>query len=174
MTEGCTLYLPSTRMLDFKRQIIIFIHNFVPSNDESITSSYFFTLGKTGKPNQASWMMPFHILGKCIQIYNPSKFKDIDSAVKFNVGKTILSNRMFFWDECNWCDKRTVNISSYNKLALLTDLICKNFMRGFVPRFCKWATTTVCHYSWKTCLGCMQGVVSWGEDSRSTEYCTWM
>ena len=32
-TEGRSLYLPNTKMLDFKGRMIIFIHNIVPSND---------------------------------------------------------------------------------------------------------------------------------------------
>jgi hypothetical protein len=111
-TKGCTLYPPDTMMSDFKRQTIIFLHNFVPSNDESISVSCFFTLGKTGKPNQALWLMPFRVLGKCIQRCNPVKFENIDSAVKFTIDKTILSNRMFFGDKCNWCDKYSGDVSS--------------------------------------------------------------
>ena len=44
LTEGCTLFPPNTKITNFNRQIIIFVHNFVPSNDESILSSCFFSL----------------------------------------------------------------------------------------------------------------------------------
>ena len=49
-TEGYAIYPPNTKMNNFNRRIIIFVHNFVPSNDESILPSCFFTLNKRGNP----------------------------------------------------------------------------------------------------------------------------
>jgi len=54
LNENRTLYPPNLRMSDFKGQILIFAHNFVPTDDVLITHEYFFTLGKSGKPNQSS------------------------------------------------------------------------------------------------------------------------
>ena len=53
--------------------------------------------------------------------YNPSQFIDVDAAVGSTVEQTILTNRMFFGGEKNWCDKRTGDLTSYNDLAQLTD-----------------------------------------------------
>jgi hypothetical protein len=121
LNENRTLYPPNSRMSDFKRQILIFIHNFVPTDDVSITPKCFFTLGKLGKPNQSSWLMPFHVLGKCMHRYNPGQFIDVDAAVRSTVEQTILTNHMFFGGKKNWCDKRTGDPTSYNELAQLTD-----------------------------------------------------
>ena len=89
-----TLYLP-----DFKGGTIFFVNNFVPSDDDSITSNCFFMLGKMGKPNQTLWVMPFHVVGICTQWYSPNKFEDIDSAMKLTVeDKTILSKAMILLD----------------------------------------------------------------------------
>jgi len=52
LDENRTLYPPNSRMSDFRRQILIFVQNFVPTDDKSITPECFFTLGKSGKPNQ--------------------------------------------------------------------------------------------------------------------------
>ncbi len=49
-----TLYPPNTEMTDFSEWFIIFVQNLVPSNNETITQDYFFTLGKMGRPNQSS------------------------------------------------------------------------------------------------------------------------
>ena len=70
------LYPPNSKMSDFRRQLIIFVHNVIPTDDVSITPECFFTLGKSGKPNQSSWMMPFRVLGKCMRRYNPGMFID--------------------------------------------------------------------------------------------------
>jgi hypothetical protein len=121
LNENRTLYPPNSRMSDFKGRILIFVHNFVPTDDVSITHECFFTLGKLGKPNQSSWIMPFHVLGKCMHRYNPGQFIDVDCAVRSTVEQTILTNRMFFGGEKNWCDKRTGDLTSYNDLAQLTD-----------------------------------------------------
>jgi hypothetical protein len=60
LNENRTLYPPNSRMPDFRRRILIFVHKFVPTDDKLITPECFFTLGKSGKPNQYSWIMPFH------------------------------------------------------------------------------------------------------------------
>ena len=122
-----TLYPPNSRMSDFKGRILIFVHNFVPTDDVSITPESFFTLGKSGKPNQTSWLMPFRVLGKCMHRYNPGQFIDVDAAVRSTVEQTILTNRMFFGGKKNWCDKRTGNLTSYNDLAQLTNPIGQIF-----------------------------------------------
>ena len=106
--EGGNIYPSNTKMSDFKRQMILFVHNFVPSNDESISPNWFFTLGKMGKPNQVSWMMPFLVLGKCTWRYSLSKFDDVDSAMRININRTIFSNhgklfvgkRQAHWQHC--------------------------------------------------------------------------
>jgi hypothetical protein len=94
-------------MSDFRRRILIFVHKFVPTDDKSITPECFFTLGKSGKPNQAFWLMPFRVLGKCMHRYNPGQFIDVDAAVESTVEQTILTNHMFFCGKKNWWDKRT-------------------------------------------------------------------
>ena len=53
LNENRTLYPPNSRMSDFKGRILIFVHNFVPTDDVSITPECFFTLGESGKPNQS-------------------------------------------------------------------------------------------------------------------------
>ena len=52
LNKNWPLYPPNSRMSDFMRQILIFIHNFVPTDDILITPECFYTLGKSGKPNQ--------------------------------------------------------------------------------------------------------------------------
>ena len=52
--ENWLLYPPNSKMSDFRRQILIFVHNFVLTDGKSITPECFFTLGKSGKPNQSS------------------------------------------------------------------------------------------------------------------------
>jgi hypothetical protein len=146
-------------MLDFKRRTIISLHNFVPRDDESISPSCFFMLSKMGKPNQASWVVPSCVLGKCIQRYNPGKFKHIDSALKFTINKIILSKRMLFSDKHNWCDKCTDNFSSYNELALMIDLICGKFHERLWAKILEEGGQLPRHHSWKTCMGCMQGAL---------------
>jgi hypothetical protein len=121
LNENRTLYPPNSRMSDFRRRILIFVHNFVPTDDVSINPKCFFTLGKLGKPNRSSWSMPFRVLGKCMRHYNPGQFIDVDAAVRSTVEQTILTNHMFFGGEKNWCDKRTGDLTSYNDLAQLTD-----------------------------------------------------
>ena len=152
-TEGRSLYPPNTKMSDFKRCMVIFVHNCASSDDDSFSPNCFFTLGKMGNPNQVLWLFSFHVLGKCTQRYNPGKFKDVDSAVKSIVDKTILSNHMLFGDKHNWCDKSTDNIASYNNLALLTDPIARNFTRDFATRFWMKVVTTVSLF-----LECMRGM----------------
>jgi hypothetical protein len=101
LNENRTLYPPNSRMSDFRRRILFFVHNFVPTDDVSITPECFFTLGKSGKPNQSSWSMLFRVLGKCMHRYNPGQFIDVDAAVRSTVEQTILTNRMFFGGEKN-------------------------------------------------------------------------
>ena len=111
LNENRTLYSPNSRMSDFRRRILIFVHNFVPTDDKSVTPECFFTLGKSGKPNQSSWLMPFRVLGKCMHRYNPGQFIDVDAAVESTVEQTILTNHMFFCGKKNWWDKRTGNLT---------------------------------------------------------------
>ena len=106
---------PNTRMTDFNRKILIFVHNFVPTTDKSISPDWFFTLGKTGKPNQNSWIMPFKVLGRGVRRYQPDTFSDDDSAVASTVNKVILTNRMLFDGKKNWCSKTTGDLKSYSE-----------------------------------------------------------
>ncbi len=53
--------------------------------------------------------------------YNPGQFIDVDAAVRSTVEQTILTNRMFFGGEKDWCDKCTGDLTSYNDLVQLTD-----------------------------------------------------
>ena len=48
LNENRPLYPPNSRMSDFRRRILIFVHNFVPTDDVSITPECFFTLGESG------------------------------------------------------------------------------------------------------------------------------
>ena len=98
------LYPPNSRMSDFRRRILVFVHNFVPTDEKSITLECFFTLGKSGIPNQSSWIMPFRVLGKCIRHYNPRQFIDVDAAVRSTVEQTIQTNHMFSGGVKNWCE----------------------------------------------------------------------
>ena len=127
LNKNWPLYPSNSRMSDFRRQILIFVHNFVPTDDISITPECFFTHGESGKPNQSSWIMPFHVLGKCMRRYNPGQFIDVDAAVRSTVEQTIQTNCMFFGREKNWCDKRTGDLASSNNLAQLTDQIGQIF-----------------------------------------------
>jgi len=123
LNENRLLYPPNSKMSDFRRRILIFVHNFIPTDDKSIIPERFFTLGKSGKPNQLSWimLMSFNVLGKCMHRYNPEQFIDVDVAVGSTVEQTILTNHMFFGGENNWCDKRTCDLTSYIDLAQLTN-----------------------------------------------------
>jgi hypothetical protein len=91
LRENRSVCPPNTRMIDFNRKILIFVHNFVPTTDKSISPNWFFTLGETGKPNQKSWIMPFNVLGKCLGRYQPDTFSDDDSAVASTVNNVILT-----------------------------------------------------------------------------------
>jgi hypothetical protein len=71
--------------------------------------------------------MVFRVLGKCKHRYNPGQFIDVDAAVRSTVEQTILTNRMFFGGEHNWCCKRRGDLASYNELAQLTDPIGQIF-----------------------------------------------
>ena len=121
------LYVPNSRMSDFKRRILIFVHNFVPTDNVSITPECLFTLRKLGKPNQSSWIMPFRVLGKCMLRYNPGQFIDVDAAVRSTVEQTILTNCMLFGGKKNWCDKRTGDLTLYNDLTQMMDPIGQIF-----------------------------------------------
>jgi hypothetical protein len=94
LNENQPLYPPNSRMSDFSRQILIFVHNFVPTDDVSISPECFFTLRELGKPNQSSWIMPFRVLGKCMHRYNPGQFIHFDAAARSTVEQTIQTNRM--------------------------------------------------------------------------------
>ena len=59
--------------------------------------------------------------------YKPRQFIDVDAAVRSTIEQTIITNRMFFGGEKNWCDKRTGDLTSYNDLAQLADPLCQIF-----------------------------------------------
>jgi hypothetical protein len=127
LRENRSVCPPNTRMTDFNRKTLIFVHNFVPKTDKSISPDWFFTLGETGKPNQNSWIMPFNVLGKGMRRYQPDTFSDDDSAVRSIIDKVILSNRMLFDGKYDWCSERTGDLKSYKDLCQLTDPIVKKF-----------------------------------------------
>jgi hypothetical protein len=104
LNENQPLYPPNSRMTDFRRQILIFVHNFVPTDNISITPESFFTLGKSVKPNQSSWILPFRVLGKCLRRCNPGQFIDVDAAVRSTVEQTIQTNHMFSGGVKNCCE----------------------------------------------------------------------
>ncbi len=53
LNENRPLYPPNLRMSDFRRRILIFVHNFVPTDDIDY-SGMFLHPQKSGKPNQSS------------------------------------------------------------------------------------------------------------------------
>ena len=119
-----------------------------------------------GKPNQMGWVMQFHVLGKWIWRYSPDEFEDVDSAVKFIIDKTILSNCMLFGDKHrrHFILQQTGSVDRSDLLTFSWEALCQYFGRGRqLPH----------HYPRNPCLGSMHGVVT-GEDSQSTEYSTWM
>ena len=68
-STGRILYPPNTWMKSFSGNIVILVSNFVPTDDKSISPECFFTLGKEGRPNQMSILMPMRVLGKCMRRY---------------------------------------------------------------------------------------------------------
>ena len=125
LRENRAVCPPNTRMTSFDGKSIIGVHNFVPSTDKSISPDWYFTLGKTGKPNQSTFIMPFNVLGRCLRRYT-NTFSDDDSAVRSIVDKVFLSNRMLFDGKKDWCSKETGDLKSYKDLCLRTDPIVKN------------------------------------------------
>ena len=129
LRENRAVCPPNTRMTSFDGKSIIGVHNFVPSTDKSISPDWYFTLGKTGKPNQSTFIMPFNVLGRCLHRYT-NTFSDDDSAVRSIVDKVFLSNRMLFDGKKDWCSKETGDLKSYKDLCLLPDPIVKNFHKN--------------------------------------------
>jgi hypothetical protein len=84
-STGRTLYLypPNTKMKDFSGNIVLLLSNFFPTDDPSISPECFFTLGKEGRPNQASILMPMRVLGKCMRWYQI--FSNDHDAIVSNV-----------------------------------------------------------------------------------------
>ena len=82
-STGRILYPPNTRMKDFSGNIVLLLSNFVPTDDPSISPECFFTLGKEGCSNQASILMPMHVLGKCMRRYQI--FSNDHDAIVSNV-----------------------------------------------------------------------------------------
>ena len=120
------LYPPNTRMKSFSGNIVILVSNFVPRDDPSISPECFFTLGKEGRPNQASILMPMHVLGKCMRRYK--NFSNNHDAIVSNIDRVLLTNRTFFGGEKDWCCKRTGDrCASYNEIAKLSDPLVKVF-----------------------------------------------
>ena len=85
----------------------------------------YFTKLIMGKPNQVSWMMPFLVLGKCTWRYSLRKFDDVDSAMRFNINRTILSNhsmlfggkRQAHWQHCILQQTGSVDRSNLWKIS---------------------------------------------------------
>ena len=113
-------------MKDFSGNIIILLSNFVPTDDPSISPECFFTLGKEGRPNQISILMPMPVLGKCMHRYQ--NLLNEHDAIVLNLDTVILTNRTFFGGPKDWCSEKTVDrCASYNALAKLSDPIVKVF-----------------------------------------------
>ena len=113
-------------MKDFSGNIIILLSNFVPTDDPSISPECFFTLGKEGRPNQMSILMPMCVLGKCMRRYKI--FSNDHDAIVSNVDRVILTNRTFFGGPKDWsCEKTGNRCASYNALAKKSDPIVKVF-----------------------------------------------
>jgi hypothetical protein len=81
------LYPPNKRMKSFSGNIVILVSNFVPTDDKSISPECFFTLGKEGRPNQRSILMPMRVLGKCMRRYQ--NFSSDHDAIVSNVDRVI-------------------------------------------------------------------------------------
>ena len=135
--------------------MLIFVHSFVPTDDVLITPECFFTLGKLGKSNQSSGSMSFRVLGKCMHHYKPRQFIDVDAAVRSTIEQTIITNRMFFGGEKNWCDKRTGDLTSYNDLAQLTDPLSQIFHETLCTKITAdggdSCVTFLCEHAWEGC-----------------------
>jgi hypothetical protein len=115
-STGRILYPPNTRMKDFYGNIVLLLSNFVPTDDKSISPECFFTLGKEGRPNQMSILMPMRVLGKCMRRYQ--NFSNDHDAIVSNLDTVILTNRAFFGGPKDWCCEKTGDrCASYNKLA---------------------------------------------------------
>ena len=96
-------------------------------DDLSITPESFFTLGKSGKPNQSSWILPFRVLGKCLRRCKTRTVHwcwcccKIHSWADYSDESHVLRRRK----KLVW--KRTGNLTSYNDLAQLTNPIGQIF-----------------------------------------------
>jgi hypothetical protein len=125
-STGRILYPPNTRMKDFSGNILLLLSNFVPIDDKSIFPKCFFTLGKEGRPNQTSILMPMRVLGKCMCRYQ--NFSNDNDAILSNLDTVILTNCTFFGGPKDWCCEKTDNrCASYNELAKKSDPIVKAF-----------------------------------------------
>ena len=74
--------------------IIVLLSNFIPSYNKSIILECFFTIGKEGRPNQSSILLPMRILGNCMRRYQ--NFANNHDAIVSNFDKVIVSNCTFF------------------------------------------------------------------------------
>jgi hypothetical protein len=123
-------------MKDFSGNIIILLSNFVPTDDPSISPECFFTLGKEGRPNQISILMPMPVLGKCMRRYQI--FLNDHDAIVSNVDRVILTNRTFFGGPKDWCCEKTGDrCASYNEIAKLSDPIMKDFHEKLCEKITK-------------------------------------
>ncbi len=126
LTEGRTLYAPNTKTSDFKRWTIIFVHKFVSSNDESISPSYFFTLGKMGKPYQTPWVMPFHVIENVFEDTIPANLRVLI------LQRNSLLTRLYWLTICSFATSTTgvtIKLAALHPTTnwlLLTDLTCVN------------------------------------------------
>ena len=93
-------------------------------------------------------------------------FIDVDTGGKFTVEKTILTNRMFFGGNHNWCDKRTGGLTSYDELAQQTDPISKIFHENLCAKIMEDGGDYPVILL-QTSMGRMQGMVQGQSDSES-------
>jgi hypothetical protein len=103
-------------MKDFTGNSVLLFSNFVQTDDPSISPECFFTLGKEGRPNQTSILMPMRVLGKCMRRYQ--NFSNDHDAIVSNLDTVILTNRAFFGGPKDWCCEKTGDrCASYNEIA---------------------------------------------------------
>ena len=169
---GRILYPPNTRMKSFSGNIIILLSNFVPTDDPSISPECFFTLGKEGRPNQASILMPMRVLGKCMRRYQI--FSNDHDAIVSNVDRVILTNRSFFGGPKDWCCEKTGNrCASYNALVKLSNPIMKDFHEKLCEKITQdggnYRVVLFGDHAWSACV-----LVSEGGSHQSCKNCTWI
>ena len=121
---------------------------------------------KIGKTKSIIMVMSFHVLRNYMCHYNPRMFIDVDTGGKFTVEKTILTNRMFFGGNHNWCDKRTGGLTSYDELAQQTDPISKIFHENLCAKIMEDGGDYPVILL-QTSMGRMQGMVQGQSDSES-------